>query len=56
MPDTGEKGELRSRVNAKEAETEAESTKLSQMSKPLPDRKLEIRRVTAKRRKEVKGH
>ena len=55
MPDTGEKGELRQRVNAKEAETGAESTKLSQTSKPLPDRKLDTRRVTAKKKKEAKS-
>jgi len=56
MPDTGEKGELRQRINAKEAEIEAESAKLSQTSKPLPDRKLDTRRGAAKKKKEVKSH
>ncbi len=55
MPDTGEKGELRQRVNAKEAETKAESTKLLQTSKPLPDRKLEARRATAKKKQEARN-
>ena len=55
MPDTGEKGELRQRVNAKEAEIAAESAKVTQTSKPRLDRELGAHRVTTKKKK-VKGH
>jgi hypothetical protein len=47
MPDTGEDREIRQRVNAKEAEIESESTKLSQKSKDLAAREAERRRRTA---------